>query len=174
MSTNIKEEQTTTLKEYVDPLSGEVYVQREQTITNTRFYKTKEEFIQIYLEDMSGLLSITSKTELQILMMLWKYSSFNEEDNSGNFIIINSKVINDIATNIGIKIQSVRNAISSLIKNTNHILIKDPTYRATYYLNPKYFFKGSLNDRPKVMKVINKYIDSSQTDIPDEFAIKNE
>jgi sucrose-6-phosphate hydrolase SacC (GH32 family) len=70
MSTNIKEEQTTTLKEYVDPLTGEVYVQREQTITNTRFYKTKEEFIQIYLEDMSGLLSITSKTELQILMML--------------------------------------------------------------------------------------------------------
>lgn len=70
MSTNIKEEQTTTLKEYVDPSTGEVYVQREQTITNTRFYKTKEEFIQIYLEDMSGLLSITSKTELQILMML--------------------------------------------------------------------------------------------------------
>lgn len=70
MSTNIKEEQTTTLKEYVDPLTKEVYVQREQTITNTRFYKTKEEFIQIYLEDMSGLLSIASKTELQILMML--------------------------------------------------------------------------------------------------------
>lgn len=70
MSTNVKEEQITTLKEYVDPLTGEIYVQREQTITNTRFYKTKEEFIQIYLEDMSGLLSITSKTELQILMML--------------------------------------------------------------------------------------------------------
>jgi hypothetical protein len=54
-------------------------------------------------------------------------------------------------------IQSVRNVISSLVKNPKRLLIKDPQFRGTYYLNPVYFFKGALKDRPKVVQVLLSY-----------------
>lgn len=37
------------------------------------------------------------------------------------------------------------------------ILVKDKKHRATYYLNPKYFFKGRLEDLPKIRKVMLEY-----------------
>ena len=59
-------------------------------------------------------------------------------------------------------VQSVRNVISSLVKNPKRLLIKDQKFRSTYYLNPQYFFKGALKDRPKVMKYIFEYVDKSE------------
>ena len=71
MSTYIKENQTLEYDEISNQETGEVQYQiKSQTINSTKFYKTREEFIQIYLEDMSGLLSLTTKTELKILMVL--------------------------------------------------------------------------------------------------------
>ena len=71
MSTYIKENQTLEYDEIINQETGEVQYQiKSQTINSTKFYKTREEFIQIYLEDMSGLLSLTTKTELKILMVL--------------------------------------------------------------------------------------------------------
>ena len=71
MSTYTEENQIITYDEVVDTETGEITQHvTSQTIVNKRFYKTHEEFIQIYLEDMSGLLSITSKSELQILCLL--------------------------------------------------------------------------------------------------------
>lgn len=37
------------------------------------------------------------------------------------------------------------------------MLIKDNKYKGIYYLNPKYFFKGKLNDRTKVIRNIVEY-----------------
>lgn len=71
MSTYIKENQTLEYDEIINQETGEIQYQiKSQTINSTKFYKTREEFIQIYLEDMSGLLSLTTKTELKILMVL--------------------------------------------------------------------------------------------------------
>lgn len=157
MSTYTEEKQVITYDEIVDTETGEITQQvTSQTIEHRKFYKTHEEFIQIYLEDMSGLLSITSKSELQVLCLLWKYSTYNEND-KGNCVLITPKIINDIITATGLAVQSVRNVISSLVKNPKKLLIKDQQFRGTYYLNPQYFFKGALKDRPKVMQIVLNY-----------------
>ena len=162
MSTYTEENQIITYDEVVDTETGEITQHvTSQTIVNKRFYKTHEEFIQIYLEDMSGLLSITSKSELQILCLLWKYSTYNEND-TGNCVLVTPKIINDIVNTTGLAVQSVRNVISSLVKNPKRLLIKDQKFRSTYYLNPQYFFKGALKDRPKVKKYIFEYVDKSE------------
>lgn len=143
--------------------------------TQTRYYASQDEFIQIYLKDLSGLLNITSKTELQVLMTLWKYSTYNEKDTEkGNFIVISPKIIKDIVELTKLKPQTIRNCISSLVKNESKLLIKDPDFRSTYYLNPTYFFKGALKDRPKVMQVVLKYVDSNQIQPNDDFEVKEE
>jgi hypothetical protein len=150
--------------DYVDPDTGEVYTSSKQTIQTTRVYSSQDEFIQVYLNDLSGLLNIASKTELQMLMILWKYSSYNEsEENKGNFVIINTKVLQDISTKLNVKIQSVRNCLSSLVKNDKKPLIKDSRFRSTYYLNPVYFFKGALKDRPKAVEYVLRYVDCNKT-----------
>ena len=162
MSTYTEENQVITYDEVVDTETGEIIQHvTSQTITSRKFYKTHEEFIQIYLEDMSGLLSITSKSELQVLCLLWKYSTYNEND-KGNCVLITPKIVNDIVTETGLVTQSVRNVISSLVKNPKKLLIKDPQFRSTYYLNPQYFFKGALKDRPKVMQVVLSYVNDNE------------
>lgn len=107
---------------------------------------------------MSGLMHITSKSELQVLCHLWKYSTYNESD-KGNCVLINTKVISDINKETDLSEQTIRNTICKLANKETHLLIKDKNHRATYYLNPKYFFKGALKDRAKVMKVVLSYIE---------------
>lgn len=163
MAVTTKEEVYQEVAKKLNHDTGEITTEVTSTSKVTKFYSSQEEFIQVYLNDMSGLMNIASKTELQILMQLWKLSSFNGDDNNGNFIIINQKIISDLANNVGVKEQSVRNSISSLLKNERKPLIKDPVFRSTYYLNPTYFFKGALKDRPKAMQVVLQYIDTKQT-----------
>lgn len=40
---------------------------------------------------------------------------------------------------------TIRNTITSLVKKK--MLLKDSRYKAVYYLNPEYFFKGKISDR---------------------------
>lgn len=157
MST-IKENQSLTYHEEIDKETGEVYKVIDSHIISTqKIYKDQDEFIQIYLEDMAGLMSIGTKSELQVLCCLWKYSTYSTED-KGNCVIITSKILKTIEEVTDLQTQSIRNIISKLTKGDKHLLIKDPEFRATYYLNPTYFFKGALRDRPKVMKVILTYV----------------
>lgn len=162
MSTIYNEQQVNRFHEEIDSETGEIYpVLDSSEVTTNRFYKSSEEFIQIYLEDMSGIMNITSKAELQVLACLWKYSSYAEGD-IGNCIIINPKVLNDIHTSTGLNIQSIRNIVCSLSKKDRQLIIKDENFRGTYYLNPLYFFKGSLKDRPKVLKRIFIYTQKTE------------
>lgn len=162
MSTIYNEKQVDRFHEEVDPETGEIYpvLDSSEIITN-RFYKSSDEFIQIYLEDMSGILNITSKSELQVLACIWKYSTYAEND-EGNCIIINPKILNIIQNETKLNIQSIRNIICNLSKSPKQLLIKDQNFRSTYYLNPLYFFKGSLKDRPKVLKKIFVYTQKSE------------
>lgn len=69
-----------------------------------------------------------------------------------------------IEKDLKIKRQTIRNCVSSLVKSG--ILIKDDKHRSTYYLNPMYFFKGSLKDLPKVREVVLRYeINDEETKI---------
>ena len=37
------------------------------------------------------------------------------------------------------------------------MLLKDSRYKAVYYLNPEYFFKGKIFDRTQIIKNIIEY-----------------
>lgn len=86
---------------------------------------------------------------------MWKLSSFPDEEFPGNCVVLGDLLLDKIEKDLGIKRQTIRNTVSSLVKNK--VLIKDSEHRATYYLNPEYFFKGKLTDLPKVRQVVLKY-----------------
>lgn len=71
MSTRTTAELVEEVEEIYDESTGakskSIY---RRSSTQTRYYASQDEFIQIYLKDLSGLLNITSKTELQVLMTL--------------------------------------------------------------------------------------------------------
>lgn len=50
---------------------------------------------------------------------------------------------------------TIRNTITSLVKKK--MLFKDSKYKAVYYLNPEYFFKGKISDRTQIIKNIIEY-----------------
>lgn len=70
MAVTTKEEVYQEVTENVNTETGEVSTIKTSTSKVTKFYSSQEEFIQVYLNDMSGLMNIASKTELQILMQL--------------------------------------------------------------------------------------------------------
>lgn len=156
----LKEQQIITHSTIVDAATGECLEHKTtDQLVLTRFSSSVDNFIQVYLEDLSGLLSIASKTELHVLAFLWKASYFNEKD-QGNCIAINQKLYTEIAEALNLKEQSVRNIIYKLSTGEKKLLIKDSRFRGIYYLNPTYFFKGALKDRPKALKVVLEYINT--------------
>jgi hypothetical protein len=126
-----------------------------QIIENTIVRKVKaSEFVQVYLEDLSGILSISTGSEIKLLAVLWKASEWNEENSSlGNRIVIVKALKEQWAKQLEVNIQTLNNILTSLIKK-NLLINQD---RSIYYLNPKYFFKGFSKDRDKVVKTIISY-----------------
>lgn len=70
MAVTTKEEVYQEITKETDEETGQVKTTKTSTSKITKFYSSQEEFIQVYLNDMSGLMNIASKTELQILMQL--------------------------------------------------------------------------------------------------------
>lgn len=117
-----------------------------------------DEFIQIYLKDMQGLLGYTSVSECKVLMSLWEKSIYYPEGSEefGNQVFLIEKTLDQVCEDTGFVKSSVRNAIYSLVKKG--LLLKDPKYkRNAYYLNPVYFFKGKITDRIKCVDLNVKY-----------------
>lgn len=65
---------------------------------------------------------------------------------------VNMKQIESIKVGVG---GTIRNTITSLVKKK--MLLKDSRYKAVYYLNPEYFFKGKISDRTQIIKNIIEY-----------------
>lgn len=131
-------------------------------ISITKSYRTSDEFIQVYLEDMAGLIGVTSRSEMQLLMFMWKHSDFLENMNSeamGNAVTITPLLRLDLQKATAMKDGTIRNTLTTLCKKG--VIIKS-NLRATYYLNPKYFFKGKLSERNKAFTVSLNYNNISE------------
>ena len=114
-----------------------------------------DDFIQVYLTDMSGMMNITSKGELRVLLHFWKYSTYVTDNQIGNMVTINSRIMSDISKEMDVNVQSVRNIVVGLKKKG--LIIADESCRGVYYLNPLYFFKGYGSDRLKCFSRTVKY-----------------
>lgn len=109
---------------------------------------SSERFIMVYLDDMASILGLSKGAEYKVLMWLWERSEFDT-----NKIIIVKAVKKEMENDLGIAFRTIVNSISSLTKKK--LLLT--TDRSVYYLNPKYFFKGSDLARRKQIRVLIEY-----------------
>jgi len=127
---------------------------------------TRDKFIQVYLEDISVFTDLNDVTSLKVLINLWKYCTYDD-----NEIILVKKLKERIAENVGIKLQTVSNIITKLTKKK--ILIRKD--RAIYALNPLYFFKGRDFNRQNLIRLIIEYelTDVEQNEIKGMYSDSN-
>lgn len=105
----------------------------------------KEKFVMFYLNAMSGLFDIASKSELRIVAEIWQIAEWDT-----NKVVLIKHVKQEIASKLDFSYQTVQNAISNLSKKK--ILIRKAT--GLYYLNPEYFFMGSELAKADAVKII--------------------
>lgn len=133
-----------TFEQIIDKESGEEITSRrviKQTIA-------REKFMAIYLQDASGYLEIESTVHFKVLFALWQLAEFDTNE----LILIKSKK-EEIAAKLEYAYKTVDNAITQLAKK--QIIIRKNT--SVYYLNPKFFWKGSEIARSKALEVVLQY-----------------
>lgn len=142
----------------VDALTGEII---SATIEHRQIV-TPDEFMQVYLMDMASLFQISKKSDIFILLWMWKDSSYFESKDGypGNKVVVNKQFIDTLInqakkSNGPLTEGTIRNGITGLCNKG--LITKDQKYRGTYYLNPKYFFKGKLSDRDAKMSFTKVY-----------------
>lgn len=116
-----------------------------------------EEFCQVYLQDSEDFSNL-SGSEYKILIQCWLHSVYYKESNldiPGNVVTFNSLLKESIQKVTGLKDGTIRNTFSSLVKKG--MLLKPEGIKGVYYLNPKYFFKGKLTERTKLIKKSIEY-----------------
>lgn len=134
------------------------------TTTIVKKSKNPEQFIQVYLEDMKGMLGVDNGTHLKVLFLMWRDSQYNSPSaNEGNVVTILKDDKERWSKEIGCSIKTINNAITAL--KTQSLLIGKA--RARYILNPKFFFKGPIKDRQQV--IINYEVEEIPEKIPNEF-----
>lgn len=149
----------------IDSVTGEII---SDTLETTRMVKA-DEFMQVYLEDLSAIMSLTKPSEITVLVVLWKDSTYFDAKAGypGNKVVVNKQLIHTVieeSTRKGSPLTegTIRNVLSALVKK--RVLIKDDVYRGIYYLNPEFFFKGKLADRKATVSFTRTYKISPSND----------
>lgn len=144
-------------KTVIDKETGEIL--DSQIITNkqvnlTRKVKNYNEFIMVYLEDISSFLKIDNATQIKVLALIWRDAKYNNpETNDGNVMAILKDDKERWANEIKVNTRTIDNALSALVRK--NILIS--VCKGKYKLNPLYYFKGSNSDRKKILNVQVEY-----------------
>ena len=128
----------------VDKETGEIEVIEKKA----RRKVSRDKFIMMFLEDIQGVINLTSRAEFKVLIVICELVNYNT-----NEVILIKRIKEDIAKKISMSPASVANTIVRLAKKK--ILIK--TSSSLYVLNPKYFFKGEEIERGKVLKLVLEY-----------------
>lgn len=144
--------------ERVDTSTGEILSRTTKTfVRNT----SAEDFIQVYLNDLSGLFALNGKIEHNLLSLLWRDTGFNT-----NKIFLLKPQKEAYAIEMDCKLDSINNAIISIVKKG--LLLREE--RGNYYLNPKYFFKGETSRR----KIIISYLKLDDNGLEPNIAFESE
>ena len=150
IKTNINMKQIESIKVGV---GGEILSAEVKTIKTV----SAEQFCQIYLRDNEEFYKL-SKAESNVLAVLWYTSNYYEDKDRallGNKISLDEELRDTIKIKTNLAAGTIRNTITSLVKKK--MLLKDSRYKAVYYLNSEYFFKGKISDRTQIIKNIIEY-----------------
>ena len=126
-------------------------------------YQTKkvslDEFIMVFFANNAQLMKLKG-LYLKVLICCWKFSSYNAEYEEEGNIVHNNASFKEFCKQDGLNTSdaSIDNAISYL--NKEGLLIKK--CRGEYMLDPRYFFKGRLSKRSKIM--YNIVVEPEETD----------
>lgn len=138
----------------VDKNTGEIEDLKIKRLINL------DEFIMIFLTSIPELMDLQG-TELKVLLCCWKESTFNPANNEPN-IVTNNKALKEKIRNYGLPLSDnfINKIICNLVKRG--LLIKQ--CRGSYFLNPIYFFKGTLANRSKLELsfAVNPDLDNSK------------
>ena len=141
----------------IDSQTGEILdqvVQQEKQIIETRKIKSQEEFIMIYLQDLSSFLRIDNATQIKLLALIWRDVAYNNPNSDeGNVMAILKDDKEKWAKEIDVSTRTIDNCLSALIKKN---LLQSES-RGKYKLNPKYYFKGSSTDRRRILNLQVNY-----------------
>lgn len=109
-----------------------------------------DEFIMFFLASLPKIETLDGNT-LKVLMWCWKLSTFNPNIPEAN-IITNDKAFKNKVREGGSKLTD------TVINKAVHELYKaeflKKRCKGSYFLNPEYFFKGTLVNRAKVIHSI--------------------
>lgn len=125
---------------------------------------TAEEFCQVYLRDNDEFYKL-SKAESNLLSVCWLNSVYYDDEQfkcPGNKITFDAQFKDIAAEKTGLKEGTIKNTMAALVKKD--MLLKDENYKGIYYLNPKYFFKGRINDRTQIIDKVVQYQIANQSD----------
>lgn len=117
---------------------------------------TIDEFIMCFLSSIPEVTKYDGNT-MRVLMWCWVFSSFNLNIPEAN-TITNNKAFKDKIRQCGgdLSDATIDKAIHTLYKGG----MLQRQCRGSYYLNPQYFFRGTLTNRAKLQYTIS--FDGSQ------------
>lgn len=153
-------------RELVDTETGEV-IESTTEVLNTSFNKkvTKDNFIMVYLNDVSGFLKIDNATQIALLALIWKEVNYNNpQTNDGNTIVILKDTKERWCEELKVALRTIENSLAALVKKG--LLLK--SCKGKYKLNPNYYFKGSSTDREKVLNLTATYTFESSKEFETE------
>lgn len=109
-------------------------VKKETTISEIKKL-TEPPFVKMYIDDLSTFLNISDAPKNVLTLILRKL------DYDG-YIAISSRYKKEIASILGIKVQSVSNNITKLVKAG---IMKNTSY-GEYHINPNLFARGNWRE----------------------------
>lgn len=133
--------------------NGEILSAEIKTIKSL----SAEQFCQVYLQENEEFFQL-SKSEANVLAVCWYTSNYYEDKDfklPGNKVTLDEQLRDIIKSKTKLAAGTIKNTIVSLVKKD--MLIKDSNYKSIYYLNPKFFFKGKISDRTKLIKHLIEY-----------------
>lgn len=106
------------------------------------------DFIQVYFASCPEIMKLNG-VFIKVLVCIWRYSTYNPSNETEGNLICNNLMFKRYCKEEGLECSdaTIDNAFCKL--NKEGIIIKQ--CRGTYMLNPKYFFKGSLGSRTKIL-----------------------
>ena len=130
----------------VDTESGEVL--DEKTISY--IIESEKEFYMTYCKVL-GILKDMKLGEIKTLAWMVSHTTFND-----NTVVLTGGIKRKIAEDMAISESAVNNALAPLVAKGILYRSEDVKVRrdAIYYINPEYYWKGSMENRRKMLKLV--------------------
>lgn len=130
-----------TIEEYVDPETGE-----HKILTKSKHYsiavKDSEKFYMVFFENLASFYQINSTKQIFLLSKLCEMAEYN----TGS-VDLSSNKRKKLIEHLKIDKSYLSRCLKSLVNK--NLIVKEGT---NIVINPKVFWKGSTNERDKVLK----------------------